>query len=246
MRWSREPRAQWELKLQDKNMGKRIAAATKEVEAGKLYTLEEATALSKKCATAKFDETIELHVRLGVDPKQADQQVRGTVVLPHGLGKAKKVAVVARGEKQKEASAAGADIVGGDELIDQISKGFLEFDVLVATPDMMKDLSKLGKVLGPRGLMPNPKSGTVAIELGKAVKELKAGRVEYKVDDYGIIHVPVGKASFEAQKIIGNAKAVLEAVIKAKPSSSKGTYMMSVTLSSSMGPGISVDPNQKF
>ena len=185
-------------------------------------------------------------MRLGVDPKQADQQVRGTVVLPHGLGKAKKVAVVARGEKQKEASAAGADIVGGDDLIDQISKGFLEFDVLVATPDMMKDLSKLGKVLGPRGLMPNPKSGTVAIELGKAVKELKAGRVEYKVDDYGIIHVPVGKASFETQKIIGNAKAVLEAVIKAKPSSSKGTYMMSVTLSSSMGPGISVDPNQKF
>ncbi len=227
-------------------MGKRTALVAKEVETGKIYSLEEAAALSKKCATAKFDETIELHVRLGVDPKQADQQVRGTVVLPNGLGKTKKVAVVARGDKQKEASSAGADIVGGDDLIDQISKGFLEFDVLVATPDMMKDLSKLGKVLGPRGLMPNPKSGTVAMDLGKAVKELKAGRVEYKVDDYGIIHVPIGKASFDPAKVVENAKAVLEAVQKAKPSSSKGTYMMSITLSSSMGPGISVDPNQKF
>lgn len=227
-------------------MGKRTATLAKEVEAGKLYTLEAAAALSKKCATAKFDETIELHARLGVDPKQADQQVRGTVVLPHGLGKTKKVAVVARGDKQKEASAAGADLVGGDDLIDQISKGFLEFDVLVATPDLMKDLSKLGKVLGPRGLMPNPKSGTVAIDLGKAVKELKAGRVEYKVDDYGIIHVPVGKASFDPAKIVGNSKAILEAILKARPSSAKGVYLMSVTISSSMGPGISVDPSQKF
>ncbi len=227
-------------------MGKRTAALTKEVEAGKLYTLDAATTLVKKCATAKFDETVEIHARLGVDPKQADQQVRGTVVLPHGLGKSKKIAVVARGDKQKEATAAGADLVGGDDLIEQISKGFLDFDVLVATPDLMKDLSKLGKVLGPRGLMPNPKSGTVAIDLSKAVKELKAGRVEYKVDDYGIIHVPIGKASFEPAKIAGNAKAVLEAILKAKPSSAKGVYMISVTLSSSMGPGISVDPTQKF
>lgn len=227
-------------------MGKRTETLAKEVEAGKLHTLEAATALSKKCATAKFDETIELHVRLGVDPKQADQQVRGTVVLPHGLGKTKKVAVVARGDKQKEASAAGADLVGGDDLIDQISKGFLDFDILVAPPDLMKDLSKLGKILGPRGLMPNPKSGTVAVDIGKAVKELKAGRVEYKVDDYGIVHVPIGKASFDPAKIAGNAKAVLEAILKSKPSSSKGIYMMSVTLSSSMGPGISIDPSQKF
>jgi large subunit ribosomal protein L1 len=227
-------------------MGKRTETLTKEVEAGKLYALDAAVALVKKCATAKFDETVEIHVRLGVDPKQADQQVRGTVVLPHGLGKSKKIAVVTRGDKQKEATAAGADLVGGDDLIEQISKGFLDFDVLVATPDLMKDLSKLGKVLGPRGLMPNPKSGTVAVDLSKAIRELKAGRVEYKVDDYGIIHVPIGKASFEPTKIEGNAKAILQALLKAKPSSSKGIYLMSVTLSSSMGPGISVDSSQKF
>ncbi|MDE2236964.1 MAG: 50S ribosomal protein L1 [Elusimicrobia bacterium] len=227
-------------------MGKRMTALEKNIEPNKLHTLDEGTALVKKCATAKFDETVELHVRLGVDPKQADQQVRGTVSLPHGLGKSKKVAVVTRGEKQKDAQAAGADIVGADDLVAQIAKGFLDFDVLVATPDLMKDLSKLGKVLGPKGLMPNPKSGTVTMDVAKTVKELKAGRVEYKVDDYGIIHVPVGKASFEAAKLAANAKTVLEAIAKAKPAASKGVYMLSVTLSSSMGPGVKIDPAQKF
>ncbi len=227
-------------------MGKRIINITKDVDFTKQYTLDDAVALVKKCATAKFDETVELHVRLGVDPKQADQQVRGTVGLPHGLGKSKKVAVVTQGEKQKDATAAGADIVGGAELVDQISKGFLDFEILVATPDMMKDLSKLGKVLGPKGLMPNPKSGTVTMDVGKTVKELKAGRVEYKVDDYGIIHVPVGKASFEPTRLSGNIQAVMEVIIKAKPASSKGIYLMSVTLSSSMGPGVRLDTSQKF
>jgi large subunit ribosomal protein L1 len=227
-------------------MGKRFDAIVKEIDVNKIYSLDEACAMVKKGATAKFDETVELHVRLGVDPKQADQQVRGTVGLPNGLGKSKKVAVVCRGEKQKDAQNAGADIVGGDELVEQISKGFLDFEILVSTPDMMKDLAKLGKVLGPKGLMPNPKSGTVSMDIGKTVKELKAGRVEYKVDDYGIIHVPVGKASFEVPKIAGNARAVLEALTKAKPAASKGVYMMSVTLSSSMGPGIKVDASQKY
>ena len=227
-------------------MGKRLAALEKNIDAAKLHTLEEGAALCKKCATAKFDETVELHVRLGVDPKQADQQVRGTVGLPHGLGKSKKVAVVVRGDKQKDAQAAGADIVGADDLIDQISKGFTDFDVLVATPDMMRDLSKLGKVLGPKGLMPNPKSGTVTMDIPKTIKELKAGRVEYKVDDYGIIHVPVGKASFGPDKIAGNARVVLEALTKAKPAASKGVYMMSITLSSTMGPGVKVDHNVKY
>ena len=227
-------------------MGKRITNLIKDVDLAKLYVLDEAVALVKKCATAKFDETVELHARLGVDPKQADQQVRGTVGLPHGLGKSKKVAVVTQGEKQKSATEAGADLVGGADLVDQISKGFLDFDILVATPDMMKDLAKLGKVLGPKGLMPNPKSGTVTMDVAKTVKELKAGRVEYKVDDYGIIHVPVGKASFDAAKLTGNVKTVMEALIKAKPSSSKGIYMLSVTLSSTMGPGVKLDPAQKF
>jgi len=227
-------------------MGKRTAALRKDLDLAKVYSLDDAVALVKKCATAKFDETVELHARLGVDPKQADQQVRGTVGLPHGLGKSKKVAVVTQGEKQKDATNAGADTVGGADLVDQISKGFLDFDVLVATPDMMKDLSKLGKVLGPKGLMPNPKSGTVTMDVVKTVKELKAGRVEYKVDDYGIIHVPVGKASFEPAKLAGNVKVVMEALLKAKPSSSKGVYMMSVTLSSTMGPGVKLDPAQKY
>lgn len=227
-------------------MGKRYEALVKGMDLMKLNSLDEAAAVVKKCATAKFDETVELHVRLGVDPKQADQQVRGTVGLPHGLGKSKKVAVVVRGEKQKDAQAAGADMVGAEDLIDQIAKGFTDFDVLVATPDMMKDLSKLGKVLGPKGLMPNPKSGTVTMDVAKTIKELKAGRVEYKVDDYGIIHVPVGKASFSADKIAGNARTVLEALTKAKPAASKGVYIMSITLTSTMGPGVKVDHNVKY
>jgi large subunit ribosomal protein L1 len=227
-------------------MGKRYEALVKDLDRAKLNTLEDAAATVKKLATAKFDETVELHVRLGVDPKQADQQVRGTVGLPHGLGKSKKIAVVVRGEKQKDAQGAGADMVGAEDLIDQIAKGFTDFDVLVATPDMMKDLSKLGKVLGPKGLMPNPKSGTVTMDVAKTVKELKAGRVEYKVDDYGIIHVPVGKASFSPDKIAGNARTVLEAITKAKPAASKGIYVMSITLTSTMGPGIKIDHSIKF
>ncbi len=227
-------------------MGKRTEAITKELDEEKIYTLDQGVALIKKCATAKFDETVELHVRLGVDPKHSDQQVRGTVNLPHGIGKSKKVAVVTKGEKQKDAQNAGADLVGGDELIQQIAGGFLDFDVLVATPDLMKDLAKLGKILGPRGLMPNPKSGTVTMNVGKTVKELKAGRVEYKVDEYGIVHLPVGKASFEPEKLAGNIKTVLGAILKAKPSASKGTYMQTVTLSSTMGPGVKLDPSQKY
>ncbi|MEK7234331.1 MAG: 50S ribosomal protein L1 [Elusimicrobiota bacterium] len=226
-------------------MGKRYAALVKDMDLMKLNPLPEAVELVKKCANAKFDETIELHIRLGVDPKQADQQVRGTVGLPHGLGKSKKIAVVVRGEKQKDAKAAGADIVGAEDLIEQISKGFTDFDILVATPDMMKDLSKLGKVLGPKGLMPNPKSGTVTMDIPKTVKELKAGRVEYKVDDYGIIHVPVGKASFSVDKLAGNAKTVLDAILKAKPAASKGIYFISVTMASTMGPGIKLEVSDK-
>ena len=226
-------------------MGKRYDALVKDLDLMKLYPLAGAVEQVKKCATAKFDETVELHVRLGVDPKQADQQVRGTVGLPHGLGKSKKIAVVVRGEKQKDAKAAGADIVGAEDLIEQISKGFTDFDILVATPDMMKDLSKLGKVLGPKGLMPNPKSGTVTMDIPKTVKELKAGRVEYKVDDYGIIHVPVGKASFPAANIAGNAKTVLDAILKAKPAASKGIYFISVTLASTMGPGFKLEVSDK-
>ncbi len=227
-------------------MGKRYEALVKDLDLTKLNTLEDAAAVVKKCATAKFDETVELHARLGVDPKQADQQVRGTVGLPHGLGKSKKGALLPRGDKQKDAPGAGADLVGAEDLLEQISKGMLDFDILVATPDMMKDLSKLGKVLGPKGLMPNPKSGTVTMDVAKTIKELKAGRVEYKVDDYGIIHVPVGKASFSAEKIAGNARTVLEALTKAKPAASKGVYMMSITLASTMGPGLKVDHNVKY
>jgi len=227
-------------------MGKRYDALVKDLDLMKLYPLAGAVEQVKKCATAKFDETVELHVRLGVDPKQADQQVRGTVGLPHGLGKSKKIAVVVRGEpKQKEAKAAGAELVGAEDLIEQISKGMTDFDILVATPDMMKDLSKLGKVLGPKGLMPNPKSGTVTMDITKTVKELKAGRVEYKVDDYGIIHVPVGKASFPAANIAGNAKTVLDAILKAKPAASKGIYFVSVTLASTMGPGFKLEVSDK-
>lgn len=226
-------------------MGKRYDALVKDLDLTKLLPLAGAVEQVKKCANAKFDETVELHVRLGVDPKQADQQVRGTVGLPHGLGKSKKIAVVVRGDKQKDAKAAGADLVGAEDLIEQISKGFTDFDILVATPDMMKDLSKLGKVLGPKGLMPNPKSGTVTMDIPKTVKELKAGRVEYKVDDYGIIHVPVGKASFPAANIAGNAQTVLDAILKAKPAAAKGVYMISVTLSSTMGPGFKVQVSDK-
>ncbi len=227
-------------------MGKRLNNLKKDLDLSRKYTLAEAMGMIKKSATAKFDETVEVHVRLGIDPKQSDQSVRGTVPLPHGSGKTKKIAVIAKGEKAAEAAAAGADKVGAAELIEEIAKGMMDFDVLVVTPDMMKDITRLGKTLGPRGLMPNPKSGTVTLDVKNAVKELKAGRVEYKNDAQGLIHVPVGKASFPAEKLAENAQAVLDAVLKSKPSSSKGVYMQSVFVSSTMGPGVPVVAEQKL
>lgn len=227
-------------------MGKRLGNLKKDLDLSKKYTLAEAMGIVKKSATAKFDETVEVHVRLGIDPKQSDQSVRGTVPLPHGSGKTKKIAVIAKGEKAAEATAAGADKVGAAELIEEIAKGMMDFDVLVVTPDMMKDITRLGKTLGPRGLMPNPKSGTVTLDVKNAVKELKAGRVEYKNDAQGLIHVPVGKASFPENKLAENAQTVLDAILKAKPSSSKGVYMLSVFVSSTMGPGVPVVAEQKL
>lgn len=225
-------------------MGKRIETAKKNIETGKLYTLKEAVALCKDNAKAKFDETVELHVRLGIDTKKSDQQVRTMVVLPHGTGKTKRIAVIAKGEKAQEAQKAGAELVGGEDLIEEIVKGKMDFDVLVATPDTMKDLAKAAKILGPRGLMPNPKAGTVTFEVGHTVKELKAGRIEFKADTYGIVHVPVGKASFSSEKLFDNAKAVLDIINKIKPSTSKGVYVRTISLSSTMGPGLHVDTSK--
>jgi large subunit ribosomal protein L1 len=227
-------------------MSKRLTETSKLVDKNKLYDLGEAIALVKQTAKAKFDETIEIHVRLSIDPKKSDQNVRGTVTLPQGIGKSRKVAVIAKGEKQKEAEKAGADFVGGDDMIEKISKGWFDFDVLVCTPDVMKDASKLGKTLGPKGLMPNPKAGTVTFDIERTIKELKLGRVEYKNDSYGIIHCPVGKASFDAAKLTENTKALMEAIIRSKPSSSKGHYLKSISVSSTMGPGIKLNPTQDF
>ena len=227
-------------------MAKRIAELKKKIDTRKKYALDEAAKLVKETSKAKFDETIELHVKLGIDPKSGEQSVRGTVVLPAGTGKNRRVAVVAKGEKLKEAQAAGADFTGDADLIEKISKGWMEFDVLVATPDAMKDLSKLGKVLGPKGLMPNPKSGTVTFDVSRTVKELKGGRIEFKNDDFGIIHTIVGKASFTSEKISENARTLINVLIKAKPASSKGVYLKSIALCSTMGPSVSIDPNQKF
>jgi len=227
-------------------MGKRIENIKKGLDRTKPYPLAKAAEIVKQHATAKFDETIELHIRLGIDPKQSDQLVRGTVALPFGTGKTRRVAVIAKGDKAKEAQDAGADLVGAEDLVATIQEGKFDFDILVATPDVMKDIARLGKILGPRGLMPNPKSGTVTFDIAKAVKELKAGRVEYKNDDFGILHVGIGKRSFEPAHIVANAKAVLQQVVKNKPSASKGTYLRSVSLCSTMGPGISVDTSEKF
>ena len=221
-------------------MGKKYAAARKLVEKP-AYTLADAMPLVKKAAFAKFDETVELVMRLGVDPKHADQMVRGTVVLPHGLGKSKRVIVIASGEKVREARDAGADEAGGDDLVQRIQGGWLDFDAVVATPDMMKSVGKLGKVLGPRGLMPNPKTGTVTMDVAKAVKEVKAGKVEFRVDKTGIIHCPVGKVSFDAAKLAENAHALISNVIKAKPATAKGRYVKSIVISSTMGPGVPID-----
>jgi len=229
----------------DNTMGKRIENVKKGLDLIKKYKVNEAVAIIKKSANAKFDETVEVHLKLGIDVKHSDQQVRSTVSLPHGTGKTKKVAVIAKGEKVKEAEAAGADLIGGAELIDTIFKGEINFDVLVITPDMMKDAAKLGKVLGPRGLMPNPKSGTVTFELAKTVKELKAGRIEFKADPQGIVHAPAGKVSFPEANLAENVQAIIDAVLKVKPSSSKGVYMQSVYVSSTMGPGVPVDTSVK-
>ena len=226
--------------------GKKYSEKVKLVERNKLYSLEEAIELAKKTTYTKFDETVELHFNLGVNPKHSDQIVRGTVVLPHGSGKAKKVGVITKGEKLKEAEASGADFVGSEELIEKISKGWLGFDVLIATPDMMKELAKLGKLLGPKGLMPNPKTGTVTIDIARAVKEIKAGRIEFKVDSYGIVHSIIGKISFPKEKLLENAKSLIEAILRAKPPTAKGQYLKSITLSTSMGPGIKINPTQKF
>ena len=223
-----------------KKAGKNITKA-REAVGNKPYTLEAAVPLLQKVKFAKFDETVELTLRLGVDPKHADQMVRGTVVLPHGLGKSKRVLAIAGGEKQKEAQEAGADVVGGEEMVDKIQGGFMDFDAVVATPDMMRAVGKLGKVLGPRGLMPNPKTGTVTTDIAKAVKEIKAGKVEFRVDKTGIIHAPLGKTSFASDSLIANAHALVDSIVKAKPSAAKGKYLKSVTLSSTMGPGVRID-----
>ena len=221
--------------------GKKYSAAFNQVER-KPYALEEAVPLVKKIKFAKFDETVELHMRLGVDPKHADQMVRGTVVLPNGLGKSKTVLVIASGDKLKEATEAGADFVGGEDMVTKIqTENWTAYDAVIATPDMMRSVGKLGKVLGPRGLMPNPKTGTVTTDIANAVKEVKAGKVEFRVDKTGVIHVPVGKLSFDEQKLVENANSLLGAVVKAKPAAAKGKYVKSVTLCSTMGPGVSLD-----
>ena len=223
-----------------KKSGKHVENARKKVEA-RPYKLAEATELLKKTPHTKFNETVELALNLGVDPKHSDQVVRGTVVLPHGLGKSVRVLVLAGGEKQREATDAGAEFVGGDDMVQKIMEGWTDFDAVIATPDMMRSAGKLGKVLGPRGLMPNPKTGTVTTEVAKAVKETKAGKVEFRVDKAGIVHCPVGKINFEASKLAENAHAVIVAVVKAKPSAAKGKYVKRITLTSTMGPGIMVD-----
>jgi large subunit ribosomal protein L1 len=221
-------------------MGKKYEAAAKLVEKP-AYNLTDAMPLVKKASFVKFDETVEVAMRLGVDPKHADQMVRGTVVLPHGLGKTKRVIVIASGEKVREAREAGADEVGGDDLVQKIQGGWLDFDAVVATPDMMKSVGRLGKVLGPRGLMPNPKTGTVTTDVEKAVQEVKAGKVEFRVDKTGIIHCAIGKVSFDAGKLADNAQALIATVIKAKPATAKGRYVKSIVVSSTMGPGVSID-----
>ena len=220
--------------------GKKYQAARQQVPA-KPHTIEQAVPLIQKVKYTKFDETVEVAVRLGVDPKHSDQMVRGTVVLPHGLGKSKRVLVIANVDKQREAREAGADETGGEELVEKIVGGWMDFDAVVATPDMMRAVGKLGKVLGPRGLMPNPKTGTVTIEVTKAVQEIKAGKVEFRVDKAGIVHAPIGKISFAKERLIANAHALMENIVKAKPSTAKGKYLKSVTMSSTMGPGVDID-----
>jgi large subunit ribosomal protein L1 len=220
--------------------GKKYQAARDQVPA-RPHSIEDAVPLIKKVQYTKFDETVELAVRLGVDPKHSDQMVRGTVVLPHGLGKSKRVLVIANADKQREAREAGADETGGEELVDRINGGWMDFDAVVATPDMMRAVGRLGKVLGPRGLMPNPKTGTVTLDVARAVQEIKAGKVEFRVDKAGVVHAPIGKISFAADRLIANAHALMDTIVKAKPAAAKGRYLKSVTMSSTMGPGVAID-----
>lgn len=222
-------------------VGKKYKAATAQIDATKLYQLPDALQLVSKIAFAKFDETVEVTMVLGVDPRKADQMVRGTVVLPNGLGRSKRVCVIATGEKQREAREAGAEEVGGEELVDRIKGGWLDFDAVIATPDVMKQVGTLGKILGPRGLMPNPKTGTVTFDVAKAVQETKAGKVEYRVDKTGVIHAPIGKVSFGSQKLFENAKVLIDAVVKAKPQTAKGRYVKGMHLCSTMGPNVRLD-----
>ncbi len=222
--------------------GKKYIDSAKTIETNKLYEVDEAVKTVLETAKAKFDETIELHVRLGVDPKQADQQVRGVIVLPNGTGKSVKVLVLAKGDKADEAKAAGADFVGAEEMIQKIqTEGWFDYDVIITTPDMMGLVGRIGKILGPKGLMPNPKSGTVTMDVTKAIKDTKAGKVEYRLDKTAIIHCPIGKKSFGAEKIKENYEALMEAIIKAKPAAAKGTYVKSVSLASTMGPGVKIN-----
>jgi len=222
-------------------MGKKMNAADEKIERGKEYSLEDAIRLVKEASYVKFDESVDMAFNLGIDPKKSDQMVKGSVILPHGLGKKVRVLVFAKGEKEKEAVDAGADIVGAEDLVEKITKGWLDFDKAVATPDMMGIVGKLGKILGPRGLMPNPKLGTVTFDITRAVKEIKAGKVEYRAEKAGIVHVPIGKVSFDNHKLFDNAKAVVNSIVKAKPATSKGRYLKKIAISSTMGPGVAVD-----
>jgi large subunit ribosomal protein L1 len=225
-----------------KRVSKRYDAATAKIDATKPYTIDDAIALIKEMPAAKFDESVDLSFRLGVDPKHADQMVRGAVVLPHGIGKSVRVAVFAKGEKEREAREAGADIVGAEDLVEKVQGGAMDFDTAIATPDLMGQVGRLGKVLGPRGLMPNPKLGTVTFDVARAVREAKAGKVEFRVDKAGNVHAPVGKRSFPVASLAANAMALIEAIMRAKPSAAKGTYLRGLTLSTTMGPGVPVDP----
>lgn len=239
--YSAKTTLQEEIKMAKK--GKKYVEALKLVDRSKAYSINEAIELVKKTDYAKFDATVEAAFRLGVDPKKADQQIRGAVVLPNGTGKTQRVLVFAKGEKLKEAEAAGADYVGDAEYINKINQGWFEFDVIVATPDMMGEVGKLGRTLGPKGLMPNPKTGTVTFDVTKAVNEIKAGKVEYRLDKAGIIHVPIGKISFDEEKLVENFNTIFDTLVKAKPASAKGTFMKSVNVTSTMGPGVKVDPS---
>lgn len=224
--------------------GKKYEDAIKLIDREQQYSVEEALELVKKTATASFDETVEVALRLGVDPKKNDQQIRGAVVLPHGTGKTKRVLVFAKGEKAQEAEAAGADFVGEEELVTKVQGGWLDFDVVVATPDMMAQVGRLGKILGPKGMMPNPKTGTVTMDIAKAVEEIKAGKIEYRLDKAGNIHAPLGKVSFETSQLVDNFNTIVDAIVKAKPAATKGQFMKNVTVSSTMGPGIKVDVSE--